>query len=176
MRRYKFGDLLEETTVDLPPGEQDDTIAVRVDRPSLSLATLERGVHVPERDCLWRNSAASVCKELRMILCPSVATSSSPAPTGNAKVPIYNLTTGQPLPDVKGEGNLAIHFDNPVFHSLFLDAELAIVRIPTLPPIVPHPKKSPDTKNTAISSSPTPPTGKRSPRPVALSSGAYRRV
>jgi len=28
------------------------------------------------------------------------------------KTPIYNLTTGQPLLDVKGERNLAIHFDN----------------------------------------------------------------
>ena len=49
------------------------------------------------------------------------------------KIPIYNLTTGQPLPDVKGEGNLAIHFDNSAFHSLFPDAELAIVRIPRPP-------------------------------------------
>ena len=51
---------LEETTVDLTPGNQDDdTIAVRVNRPPSSLAILERGVHVPERGCLWRNSAAS---------------------------------------------------------------------------------------------------------------------
>jgi hypothetical protein len=48
------------------------------------------------------------------------------------KIPIYNLTTGQPLPDVKG-GNLAIHFDNSAFHSLFPDAKLAIVRIPKPP-------------------------------------------
>jgi hypothetical protein len=34
------------------------------------------------------------------------------------KIPIYNLTTGQPLPDVKG-GNLALNFDNSAFHSLF---------------------------------------------------------
>jgi len=49
------------------------------------------------------------------------------------RIPIYNLTTGQPLPDIKGEGNLAIHFDNSAFHSLFPDAELAIVRIPKPP-------------------------------------------
>ena len=49
------------------------------------------------------------------------------------KIPIYNPTTSQPLPDVKGEGNLAIHFDNSAFHSLFPDAELAIVRIPRPP-------------------------------------------
>jgi hypothetical protein len=48
------------------------------------------------------------------------------------KTPIYNLTTGQPLPDVKG-GNLAVHFDNSAFHSLFPNAELAIVRIPKPP-------------------------------------------
>jgi hypothetical protein len=49
------------------------------------------------------------------------------------KIPIYNLATGQPLPDVKGEGNLALNFDNSAFHSLFPDAELAIVRIPKPP-------------------------------------------
>jgi hypothetical protein len=49
------------------------------------------------------------------------------------RIPIYNLTTSQPLPDVKGEGNLAIHFDNSAFHSLFPDAELASVRIPRPP-------------------------------------------
>jgi len=41
------GEPLGETTVDLTPGEQDDTIAVRVDQPSSSLTVLERGVHVP---------------------------------------------------------------------------------------------------------------------------------
>ena len=55
------GEPLEETTVDLTPGEQDEPIAVRVDRPPSNLAILERGVHVPERGCLWRNSAASAC-------------------------------------------------------------------------------------------------------------------
>jgi len=45
------------------------------------------------------------------------------------KIPIYNLTTGQPLPDVKGEGTPALNFDSSAFHSLFPDAELAIVRI-----------------------------------------------
>jgi hypothetical protein len=49
------------------------------------------------------------------------------------KTPIYNLTTGQPLPDVKGEGNLALNFDNSAFHPLFPDAELAVVRIPKPP-------------------------------------------
>ena len=49
------------------------------------------------------------------------------------KIPIYNLTTGQPLLDIKGEGNLALNFDNSAFHSLFPDAELAIVRIPKPP-------------------------------------------
>jgi hypothetical protein len=49
------------------------------------------------------------------------------------KIPIYNLTTGQPLPDVKGEGNLVLNFDNSAFHSLFPDAELAIVRMPKPP-------------------------------------------
>jgi hypothetical protein len=49
------------------------------------------------------------------------------------KIPIYNLTTGQPLPDVKGEGNLTLNFDNSAFHSLFPEAELAIVRIPKPP-------------------------------------------
>jgi len=50
-----------------------------------------------------------------------------------SKTHIYNLTTGQPLPDVKGEGNLTLNFDNSAFHSLFSDAELAIVRIPKPP-------------------------------------------
>ena len=50
---------LRETTVDLTPRKQDDTIAVRVDGPSSSLTVLEHGIHVPERGCLWRNSAAS---------------------------------------------------------------------------------------------------------------------
>jgi len=77
------GERLEETTVDLTPGEQDEPIAVRVDWPPSNFTILERGVHVPERGCLWRNSAASACKEPRMILCPSAATSSSPAPTGS---------------------------------------------------------------------------------------------
>ena len=77
------GEPLEETTVDLTPGEQDEPIAVRVDWPPSNFTILERGVHVPERGCLWRNSAASACKEPRMILCPSAATSSSPAPTGS---------------------------------------------------------------------------------------------
>jgi len=77
------GEPLEETTVDLPPGKQDEPIAVRVDRPSSSPTILERGVHIPERGCLWHNSAASACGELRMIPCPSAATSSSPALTGN---------------------------------------------------------------------------------------------
>jgi hypothetical protein len=53
------GEPLEETTVDLTPGKQDEPIAVRVDGPSSSMAILERGVHVPERGCLWRNNAAS---------------------------------------------------------------------------------------------------------------------
>jgi len=53
------GDLLEETTVDLTPGKQDNTIAVRANRLPSSLTILERGVHVPDRGCLWRNSAAS---------------------------------------------------------------------------------------------------------------------
>jgi hypothetical protein len=46
------GEPLRETTVYLTPRKQDDTIAVRVDRPSSSLAILERDVHVPERGCL----------------------------------------------------------------------------------------------------------------------------
>jgi hypothetical protein len=57
------GEPLEETTVDLTPGKQDDTIAVRVDGPPSSLTILERGVHIPERGCLWRlyrNSDATV--------------------------------------------------------------------------------------------------------------------
>jgi len=37
------------------------------------------------------------------------------------------------LPDVKGEGNLALNFDNSAFHSLFPGAELAIVRVPKPP-------------------------------------------
>jgi len=49
------------------------------------------------------------------------------------KIPIYNLTTGQPLADIKGEGNLTLNFDHSAFHSLFPDAELAIVRIPKPP-------------------------------------------
>ena len=53
------GEPLGETTVDLPPGKQDDAIVVRVDWPPSSLTILERGVHVPERGCLWCNSAAS---------------------------------------------------------------------------------------------------------------------
>jgi len=81
------GEPLEETTVDLPPGKQDDIIAVQVDGPPSSLAILEHGIHVPERGCLGRNSAASACKELRTILCPSAATSSSPAPTGSGTKP-----------------------------------------------------------------------------------------
>jgi hypothetical protein len=38
------------------------------------------------------------------------------------KIPIYNLTPGQPLPDGKG-GTLALNFDHSAFHSLFPDAE-----------------------------------------------------
>jgi len=53
------GEPLKDTTVDLTPGKQDEPIAVRVDGPSSSLTILEHGVHVPERGCLWRNSAAS---------------------------------------------------------------------------------------------------------------------
>jgi hypothetical protein len=49
------------------------------------------------------------------------------------KIPIYNLTTGQPLPDVKGEGTSALNFDHSAFHSLFPDAELAIERLPKPP-------------------------------------------
>jgi hypothetical protein len=49
------------------------------------------------------------------------------------KIPIYNLTTGQPALDVRGEGNLTLNSDNSAFHSLFPDAELAIVRIPKPP-------------------------------------------
>ena len=49
------------------------------------------------------------------------------------KVPVYNLTTGQLLPDVTGEGAATINFDNSAFHSLFPEAELAIVRIPKPP-------------------------------------------
>ena len=46
------GEPLEETTIHLTPGEQDDAIAVRVDGPPSSLTILERGVHVPKRGCL----------------------------------------------------------------------------------------------------------------------------
>jgi hypothetical protein len=49
------------------------------------------------------------------------------------KIPVYNPTTSQPLPDVKVEGNLALNFDNSAFHTLFPDAELAVVRIPKPP-------------------------------------------
>jgi hypothetical protein len=35
--------------------------------------------------------------------------------------------------DVRGEGNQTLNFDNSAFHSLFPDAELVIVRIPTPP-------------------------------------------
>jgi hypothetical protein len=38
-----------------------------------------------------------------------------------------------PPPDVKGEGTPALNFDNSAFHSLFPDAEIAIVRIPKPP-------------------------------------------
>jgi hypothetical protein len=121
------GEPLGESTVDLTPGKQDEPIAVRVDQPSSSLAILERGVHVPERGFFRLKGVAD-----------------DPVPIGGDvlltradrqryRIPIYNLTTGQPLPDVKGEGNLAIHFDNSAFHSLFPDAELAIVRIPEPP-------------------------------------------
>ena len=68
------------------------------------------------------------------------------------KIPIYNLTTGQPLPDVKGEGTPALNFDNSAFQSLFPKAELAIVRIPR-PPTVPHLEKSPNTRPGCVNSS-----------------------
>lgn len=49
------------------------------------------------------------------------------------KIPTYNLTTGQPLPDVKGGGNLAVNFGNSAFHSLFPEAELITVCVPKPP-------------------------------------------
>lgn len=121
------GEPLEEATVDLSSGKQDDTIAVRVDRPSSSLTILERGVHIPERGFFRLKGTAddSVAIGGDVLL--------TRANRQRHKIPIYNLTTGQPLPDVKGEENLVIHFDNSAFHSLFPDAELAIVRIPRPP-------------------------------------------
>ena len=120
------GEPLGETTVDLIPGKQDDTIAVRVDRPPSSLAILEHGVHVPERGFFRLQGAAddpvSIGGDVLL----------TRADRQRHKIPVYNLTTGQPLPDVKG-GNLALNFDNSVFHSLFPDAELAIVRLPRPP-------------------------------------------
>jgi len=121
------GEPLEETTVDLPPGKQDDSIAVRVDQPSASLAILERGVHVSERGFFHLKGAAD---DPHTPISGDVVLTR--ADRQRYKIPVYNLTTSQPLPDVKG-GNLAIHFDNSAFHSLFPDAELAIVRIPKSP-------------------------------------------
>jgi hypothetical protein len=121
------GELLEETTVDLTPGEQDDTIAVRVDGLSSSPTILERGVHVPERGFFRLKGAAD---DPHAPISGDVLLTR--ADRQRHKIPIYNLTTGQPLPDIKG-GNLAVHFDNSAFHSLFPDAELAIVRIPKPP-------------------------------------------
>jgi hypothetical protein len=121
------GEPLGETTVDLTPGKQDDTIAVRVDGLSSILTILERGVHIPERGFFRLQGATddpvSIGGDVLL----------TRADRQRYKTPIYNLTTGQPLPDVKGEGNLALNFDNSAFHSLFPDAELAIVRIPKLP-------------------------------------------
>ena len=122
------GEPLEETTVDLTPGEQDDAIAVRVDWPSSSLAILERGVHVPERGFFRLKGAAD---DPHAPISGDVLLTR--ADRQRYKIPIYNLTTGQPLPDVKGEGNLAIHFDNSAFHSLFPNAELVTVRVPKPP-------------------------------------------
>jgi hypothetical protein len=112
-----------------------------VDQSSSSLAILERGVHVPERGFFHLEGAvddphAPIGGDVLL----------TRAARQRYKVPIYNLTTGQPLPDVKGEGNLALNFDNSAFHSLFPEAELAIVRVPS-PPTVPHPKKSPPAGN-----------------------------
>jgi hypothetical protein len=92
------GELLDETTVDLPPGKQDDTIALRVDRPSSSLSILEHGVHVPERGFFRLQGSAD---DPVSIGGDDVLTR---AGRQRHKIPIYNLTTGQPLPDVKGEG------------------------------------------------------------------------
>jgi hypothetical protein len=120
------GDPLEETTVDFTPGKQDEPIAVRVDQPSSSLAILERGIHVPERGFFRLKGATD---DPRAPIGGDVLLTR--ADRQRYKVPVYNLTTSHPLPDIKGEGNLALNFDNSVFHSLFPDAELAIVRIPS---------------------------------------------
>jgi hypothetical protein len=118
-----------------------------MDGLSSSLAILERGVHVPERGFFHLKGAAD---DPHAPISGDVLLTR--ADRQRHKVPIYNLTTGQPLPDVKGEGNLALHFDNSAFHCLFPGAELAVVRRPK-PPIVPHPKKSPPAGNHPTSSS-----------------------
>jgi len=99
-----------------------------VNGPPSSLTILERGVHVPERGFFHLTGAtddphAPISGDVLL----------TRADRQRHKIPLYNLTTGQPLPDVKGEGNLAINFDNSAFHPLFPDAELAIVRIPRPP-------------------------------------------
>jgi len=136
------GEPLKETAIAFTPGGREhDAIVVRIPEPppdsipdelakhyARARRRLEHGVHIPERGFFRLKGAAD---DPRAPIGGDVLLTR--ADRQRYKIPIYNLTTGQPLPDVKGEGTLAIHFDNSAFHSLFPDAELAIVRIPRPP-------------------------------------------
>jgi hypothetical protein len=136
------GELLKETAIALTPGDrEDDTIVVRIPGPSPDSTSdelagyytrvrrrLEHGVHVPERGLFHLKRAAD----------DPHAPISGDVPLTRAdrqryKIPVYNLTTGQPLPDVTGEGAVTVNFDNSAFHSLFPEAELITVRVPKPP-------------------------------------------
>ena len=135
------GEPLEETAIALTPGgREDDAIVVRIPGPSPDSTSdelagyythvrrrLEHGVHVPERGLFHLKGAAddpvSIGGDVLL----------TRANRQRYKIPVYNLTTGQPLPDVTGEGAVTVNFDNSAFHSLFPDAELAVVRVPKPP-------------------------------------------
>jgi hypothetical protein len=107
-----------------PPDSTPDELAEHHARVRRRLG---HGVHVPERGFFRLQGTAddpvSIGGDVLL----------TRADRQRHKIPIYNLTTGQPLPDVKGEGNLALNFDNSAFHSLFPNAKSAIVRIPKPP-------------------------------------------